>query len=201
MFVTGIVERPTGAGRTVAVALNGRVRGTARTFRDGSVTRFAVLVPPASLRRGRNDVAIHLVRGRPGQRTLAPLALPSVRIARKGSEQAIEGDGRTIAIDDRTATGVVDSRTRKGANLEVLGWASDPGHRRPVERVMVFADDRLIVAGATGVSRPDVAKSFNRPALAGSGFRLEAPSAGITRDARIRVFAVSGGRASELPDR
>ncbi len=198
VFVSGIVERPTGAGRTLAVTVNGRVRGTTRTYLDAGATRFAALVAPASLRRGRNEVGVQLVAGRPGARTLTTLELPSVRIVRNGSGGTIEGDGRAIKIDDRTATGLIDAKTRKGPDLEVLGWASDPAHKRPIKRILVFADNRLIVAGTTGVQRPDVAKNLKRPALARSGFRLTAPRAGIAPDARIRVFAVNGDSASEL---
>jgi hypothetical protein len=42
----------------LAIAVNGRVRATTRAYRDGGRSVFAALVPPSSLREGRNDVSV-----------------------------------------------------------------------------------------------------------------------------------------------
>lgn len=42
----------------VAVAVNGRVESTTRVYRDGGSMVFASVVPPASLREGRNTIAV-----------------------------------------------------------------------------------------------------------------------------------------------
>ena len=46
----------------LAIAVNGRIEATTRTFADGDRIAYSVMVPPASLRAGRNDVAVLQVR-------------------------------------------------------------------------------------------------------------------------------------------
>ena len=46
------------ANAVVAVAVNGRVRATTRTYRDRSRIVYAAVVPPASLRDGANSVTV-----------------------------------------------------------------------------------------------------------------------------------------------
>jgi hypothetical protein len=50
-----------GAGRDVALAVNGRIVVTARTFSLGGSTGFEALVPEQVFRRGANDVHVYLV--------------------------------------------------------------------------------------------------------------------------------------------
>ena len=50
----------TGLGRdaVVAIAVNGRVAATTRTFADGDRLAYAAMVPPSALRAGRNAVTV-----------------------------------------------------------------------------------------------------------------------------------------------
>jgi hypothetical protein len=50
-----------GAGRGVAVAVNGRIAATARTFSFSGSTRFEALLPERAFRRGWNDVEVYLL--------------------------------------------------------------------------------------------------------------------------------------------
>jgi hypothetical protein len=67
--------------------------------------------------------------------------------------------------------------------------------------VLVFVDGRLLLTGQPSIKRPDVAKRFGDQSLR-SGFELSTvtdEARALTRPSRLRVIAVSGGRASELP--
>ncbi|HEY4491749.1 MAG TPA: sulfatase-like hydrolase/transferase, partial [Acidobacteriota bacterium] len=63
-LVTGKIHKPadlTGS-MNLAVAINGTVRGSVRTFRlDDRMEGFALLVPESSFRQGNNDVEVFLV--------------------------------------------------------------------------------------------------------------------------------------------
>jgi hypothetical protein len=61
VYVTGTV-RGVPVGTEVAVAVDGRVRGTGKTYDDDGDVRFSVLVPPSSLHRGANRVQVISVR-------------------------------------------------------------------------------------------------------------------------------------------
>lgn len=54
--VTGRIDGGTPRSRPVAVAVNGIVAATGWTITEGDHEHFTVLVPPSSLRRGRNEV-------------------------------------------------------------------------------------------------------------------------------------------------
>jgi hypothetical protein len=70
-----------------------------------------------------------------------------------------------------------------------------------VQRVLAFADGKLVASERPKVPRLDVAENLGRPALF-SGYRFFPVLAGsedVAADPdRLRVFAVLGDRASEL---
>jgi hypothetical protein len=64
-FVVGQVKDGGSPGRSVAVAVNGKIVGVGQTFtlatgEGGQLV--AVMVPPGSFKQGRNDVRVYLVR-------------------------------------------------------------------------------------------------------------------------------------------
>ena len=60
--VTGTVEGGTRRSRPVAVAVNGAVAATGWTIAGDGEEYFTILVPPSSLRRGRNSVEAVVLR-------------------------------------------------------------------------------------------------------------------------------------------
>ena len=62
MYATGTL-RGIDPGTGIAVAVNGRVRGTARAFPFEGKTRFGTVFDPAALRNGRNVVSIYRIDG------------------------------------------------------------------------------------------------------------------------------------------
>lgn len=69
IFINGALDGPE-AGTLIAVGVNGRIRGTARSFEFEGVQRFGTLVNPDSLVAGRNEITVYSVG--PGSR-LTPL--------------------------------------------------------------------------------------------------------------------------------
>jgi hypothetical protein len=61
-YVTGTISG-VGSGTDVAIQVDGKVRGTAKTFDDDGHQRFAAVVPPETLKRGGNRVEVFTVRG------------------------------------------------------------------------------------------------------------------------------------------
>ena len=61
-FVTGRLDRREPAGLALAVAIDGRIRATTRSWRQGGGTRFSALVPPAALRAGAHTVEVFAVQ-------------------------------------------------------------------------------------------------------------------------------------------
>ena len=83
----------------------------------------------------------------------------------------------------------------------MTAWAVDAA-RQPAGCLLIFDRDRRLVGfGAPGIPRPDVAKVYGKSANR-AGFKLVASglaSRRVSRPPEIRVFALAGGTASELP--
>ncbi|MDQ2700698.1 MAG: sulfatase-like hydrolase/transferase, partial [Actinomycetota bacterium] len=60
-LVSGVVTGVK-ANEMIALAINGKVTGTTRTFAYNGAMRFGSMVPPAGLRRGSNRPTVYLVR-------------------------------------------------------------------------------------------------------------------------------------------
>jgi len=71
--VTGRVSG-LGAGRPVAIAVNGRIAGTSTTIDSAGAIQFSILVPEELLHPGRNPVRVFAVSGTGAGVTLAQLA-------------------------------------------------------------------------------------------------------------------------------
>jgi Sulfatase len=199
VFATGVVEGDIEAGQRFAVAVNGRVAGVGSAYRTGFEMRFGALVPPEALAR-RNRVEVYTVHGRGAQTRLARVtSLGSefdARLVERGDSQLVEEpSGRTTRLVAGTISGFVDSLTVDEGAVAASGWAADPPRDRVADRVLVFADGRLVAQAEPSMPRPDVAAKFGRE-VERSGFQLK----GIVgaESARIQVVAMSAGRASEL---
>ena len=70
--VTGKVSG-LGAGRPVAIAVNGRIAGTSATINSAGAIRFSILVPEELLHAGRNPVRVFALGRTSAGITLTPL--------------------------------------------------------------------------------------------------------------------------------
>ena len=69
-----------------------------------------------------------------------------------------------------------------------------------LSNVKVYIDGNFFGTPTLGLSRPDVASYFNKPAYANSGFQLVAPAASLSTGTHaVTVVAIdSGGRSTTL---
>ncbi len=203
-FVTGVLSGSVSPGDRFAVAVNGRMAGTSSAYSAGSDIRVGVLVPPALLHAGSNRVAVFSVDGQGGATRFAGVERTDselqASLAETGGHDVIrEPGGKTIRVVAAPPQGSVDALTVQGRVITATGWAIDEQRKRPVEQVLVFAGDRLIASGRPSVARPDIADKFG-PGFQLSGFELTGVSPGASADTKsVRIFAVSGTRAWEMP--
>jgi mannosyltransferase len=107
--------------------------------------------------------------------------------------------GRDLVVDDGSARGFVDAVAADPAPFTLRGWATDAKAEGVADWVLAFSGGRLLSAGWPSVIRVDVAKAYGQPVLL-AGYELTAPpGTGHPIDpSKVHVFAVVGGRASEL---
>ena len=206
-LASGRISGVTGPGTTLAIALNGTVRAIATAYRDADDVRFSALLPPSAFSPGRNEIEVYAVRrSATGAPSLA--ALPTngaqgsqARLDEKSARIELAG-GRSLRIDREAVAGFIEKVDALDAgHLSIGGWAADPRRRAAVDQVLVFADRRLLARTSASISRPDVARTLGRAAAnAGYQVRIAYPSAdrAAADPSRLSVFAVLGGRASEL---
>jgi hypothetical protein len=73
-FVTGRLPPREPAGLPLAVAIDGRIRAVAQSWRQGGQTRFSAIVPPSALTAGEHAVEVFAVG--PGDRLALLARLP-----------------------------------------------------------------------------------------------------------------------------
>ncbi len=202
--VEGRITGDVAEGERVAIAVGGRIRAVTRTYRSHDQVHFWAVLPGGSYGKGSNQIGVFGIHGQGGERRLASFRTPS-------AEQLSTQDGRTVivtAFGKRTevepgaVNGSVDRVVSLAGNaLIVQGWAANTDAGRAADRVLVFADGRLVASGAPDKDRPDVADAYDGN-VARSGFQLTLAAAGrserLARRSRLRVFALEGNHASEL---
>jgi hypothetical protein len=99
----------------------------------------------------------------------------------------------------------VDSTTQSTSvfqtdSLLVTGWAADQTDGSPLKSVWVNIDGAFFGAAITGLSRPDVAAYFDKPAYIQAGYQLIAPVASLALGSHTVtvVAANSGGQTTTL---
>jgi hypothetical protein len=190
----------------VAVALNGVVHATARTYLDSArEQRLSALVPADAFVAGANEVALYSLSG-PADRPEAQVV--ELRSLRSFSLRG-RGDDTTIASSSgesfRLVSGAVDGRLEEaevcGPYATMTGWSADAEGAQVVDAVVMFVGDKLVWAGPPTLRRPDVVKEYKQEALLLSGFKAFLPldALGEEDGKGLRVFALSKrGVASEL---
>ncbi len=95
--------------------------------------------------------------------------------------------------------GYIDSvRSKAGSatvsqseTLTVTGWAADIEDGSPVSSVQILLDGQSIGSATTGLSRPDVAKDFNRAAWTNSGWTFASLISGSVTPGSHQLVAVA----------
>jgi hypothetical protein len=199
-FISGRISGGVAPGESLAVAVDGTIRGVTETFSHDDGVRIAAIVPVDSFHAGSNSVEAFVVSGTGGARRLAPLPTQrpaSYRIVEEDGKTAIQSGGRRIDVSEGAIKGFVDSFLPDDQGARIAGWAVARDDRRAAERILVFAHGELVAQGAPTVDRPDIQAQMGDSA-AKSGFEVRAGVAGADA-ADFRVFAVYGGEATELP--
>jgi hypothetical protein len=101
-----------------------------------------------------------------------------------------------IRVVPRVVDGYVDYAVRRGSLVEFGGWAADVERGRLPDRILAFANGRLLHAGSIGLARADLA-----PEIRNAGFVFALPVARLVNGGQrseARFFAVSDSVASEL---
>jgi hypothetical protein len=198
VYFTGVLDGDARPGERLAVAVNGRIWAATRTVSDAGAVAFGTAIPPTSLRQGANSVQLFAIEGTRSERRLVKLGTvrqDDFRLVRRGDEESIRAPhGRAIEIESGAVEGDLDAIDLDAG--AVTGWAVDTGAEKAADRVLVFAGDRFLGSAVPMRPRQDLAEPVG-PWATNAGFKVAVASAGVSED-DVRVFAVSGGRASEL---
>jgi hypothetical protein len=198
-FISGVLSG-VAAGESLAVAIDGTIRGVTESFASEGGVRMAAIVPASSFRAGTNSVQVFVVRGAGAGRRLAPLESSrpeSYRLVDQDGDVAIRAGGREIPVAEGAIEGYVDAFQPDDQGTRIGGWAVSLDDGQPAERILVFVRGRLVAQGVPTLDRPDVQAKLGAGAVR-SGFLLPAGVTEVEED-DFRVFAVRGDRATELP--
>ena len=162
---------------------------------------FAATAPPGRIQRDRPHLGVRVFAIGGGRATELPF-LVARGLEREGGALRIGyPGGPMVKVTDAAATGRVERIALRDGRLLLRGWAVAEGSHEPVDRVLVYSGDRLLLETWPWRDRRDVVRRTGASAGLRSGFMADVPARGVTRRtaARIRVFGVADDRASELP--
>lgn len=193
----------------LAISLNGRIRSTTTTSQWLGMDRyFVTLFPSGAFKQGRNRVDVLMIdKTDKGIRLLRipsiyqKMNIFSIRLDASGEKIMVFDDGVEIPVDmsRKLIHGYIDHLECSGNTLHILGWAGD-SRNHPVDSVLIFEEDQLVVKTRPYLVRQDVARYFNQESMLLSGFQASIPIGSTCDDiSGIKVFAVSSdGIAGEL---
>ena len=199
-YVTGEISGGTGKDEDLAVALNGTIAATTRSYDDGGEERFAALVPEHMLHTGSNLVEVFAVTGTSESPVLERLKTgnSTLLIRSRGDSEVIDtGKGAGVPITPGAVSGSVQAVT-PGESVILSGWAADLAGRRPADSVAVFLDGRSVLELPVDIRRDSIESRYG---IENAGFRAELPKRLLPpwgQGHRVRIVALRGNVASEL---
>jgi hypothetical protein len=189
----------------LALALNGVVVSTTRTFSQPNAERsFLLIAPVGALKQGRNALEIFAIESSGGQAVLLPIPSreqPDFSIAQNdsGGEVLTSASGAPIPILNDGIMGRLQVIEERGGMIALQGWAVDLKEKRPASSVLVFSDGKLIHSGFPAQRSGGAARRFKSDSFLYSGFYFEVPKSRIDlSNGALRLFAISRGIASEM---
>ena len=194
-YLTGNIRGGTGTERELAVAVNGVVEATTRSYEDEGEERFAAFVPEDVLRSGHNDVRVFAIRGEGAAVVLAEL--PGTRLELVLKDDVIEAREDILRVEPGALRGEVRALT-PGESILFKGWAADLRGRHPVDSLVLFVDGRSVASWPPSYTLQGI---FNRYGVAPTGFEYVLPRRLLPKPGeahRVRLFAIRGEVASEL---
>jgi hypothetical protein len=198
--ITGFIE---GIGRDIelALALNGRIAALTRSYQLNGRQVFSAVVPEATFLDGPNRVELLSIHGTRSAPRL--ITLGETRVAQQ-YDLAADGrsiglpDGRRALVEAGRITGELESWVHNADAIRLRGWAADLHAGSLPDRILVFASGQLLYAGETTVYRWNIRETYGRAGLERAGWVVELPTSEL-RSKQVRIFAVRGSTASELP--
>jgi hypothetical protein len=191
--LTGVAE-----GEELAIAVNRRIEATTRVRREGDTLVFSALVPPSSLRRGANDVAVLQILGGDRLRDLGGVGGDaSYRLVGAGDRQSLVNGRERIPVEPKAVAGFVDGAELRDGQVALTGWAAPTDLSRPADRIVVVAGGRQLESQRPSVVREDIGE-WKGP-LRRAGYAISIP-ARLIESARgpLQVYGLAGGRATLL---
>ena len=206
LYLSGRVntKRKAGLDLYVVVAVNGVIEAVTRTVSSlSSHPEFRLVLPPAALRPGRNDVEVYIRdhNSRDSPRLLsARTATPRYRIGHeeRAEKSIIASDGKEIPIVPNQMLGYLEPLKRSGAFIPMVGWAIEKEHRHPASEVLIFVDGRFQDKLEIDHQRQGIADWLG-PEYLKSGFYGQIPSMALFGSV-VTAYSISreGLLASEL---
>jgi hypothetical protein len=180
----------------LAVAVNGKIVTTTRTYDSDGDARLSALLPEASLVSGRNEVDVFVVRESSTGPVLDKVEPDNPSLSLESGSIRLS-EGGTLRIEPGSIHGQIRV-SRQGDRISFIGWAADLDRRSRVDSIVVFVDGRsLYLAQGRSFRRrlPLEEEGIGNP---GFGFELPPSLLPADRAANVRIFALSGERAAEL---
>lgn len=158
----------------LAVAVDGLIRGRLALQPLGGAHQFWSLLPPEDLGEGAHHFSFYGVAGTEGGLEFHPIVHEETRWAldkEGGQPVGLLSEGRHYPFFEGEIQGRMDMRTDRGSTW-IHGWAWDSKADRPVDRIVLFAEDQYLTTTFLTGPSPEAAKALGKEEPVLSGFQL-----------------------------
>jgi len=194
-YLNGVIAggRP---GMDLALAVNGKIATTTRTYDSDGDARFSVLMPEAALVRGRNEVDVLVIRASSTGFVLDKVESDNPSLSLESGAIRLS-EGGTLRLDPGSIHGQIRA-SRYRDRIIFTGWAADLDRRSRVDSVVIFVNGRSLYVARGRSFRKRL--PFEKEGIEHPGFGFDLPASLLPADggANVRIFALSGERAAEL---
>jgi hypothetical protein len=150
---------------------------------------YSMVYSAASLSLGAHAVTVIATNSAGNSIALGPLS-----ITVSAAPAAPPAGNLELAVDNVTATSTVSQADL----LYVAGWAASYVNNGPVTSVQIVIDGTAVGTATLGVSRPDVATYFNKPAWANTGWVFAISASTLTTGPHTVSAVASDGLTTTL---
>ena len=201
-----VMTGPLPHSSSIAIALNGKVSAVAPLTTTQGTLEFSLLLPPADLIDGHNQLqAFLIVTDEPGETSLREITINEDTYTIVEEEDGLEvlksGSGERFVVTENKFRGSYRVSQANGS-LKLIGWAADPPDGESATKILMFANGEYVESAYTGPRTPGLVKRFKNRKLKDSRFQMDIPPSIWEAYPRpIRVFGLHrNGKAIELDE-
>lgn len=189
---------------SIGIGLNGVISSIVPLSGKGEKRQFSMLLPPAKLTQGANNLEAFLLVPDPSKEDKVNILNLFIEDDTYSLSEdwthLLDGRGQAIPIRKIKSKGLASATFKNGGDIFFIhGWAADVSKLTPATKIVLLKNGNFITSIPVNQTDAKLMKTYKNEALRFSRFRADVHKDRMTDTVNARLFAIyPGGYASEL---